>query len=239
MSKKGSSKIEHVSGEQLAEDYGKQYLTVQQVGQKYGVSTHCVRNRMKHLGIKTRPFGISRKLSKSFFHSSKEDLEGLYYKDKLTVDEIAKRYSVGSTTVYRRMDEFSIARRNQDEHGWTWKGIKRSKQGYIYVLLDSNNPMYSMAFGRGYIPEHRLVMARHLNRCLAKSEVVHHKNGIRDDNRIENLELLPSAQNHTLVTMNCQNCMLKKEIRLLRWQIKELNEQVRNLTSDKLLGGRT
>lgn len=46
---------------------------------------------------------------------------------------------------------------------------------------------------KGRILEHIMIMSNHLGRPLRKGETVHHLNGIRNDNRIENLELWDSS----------------------------------------------
>jgi len=99
-----------------------------------------------------------------------------------------------------------------------WKGGRfRRSDGYIQILLLPNDFFYPMASTQHYVLEHRLIMARHLNRCLLVWETVHHKNGIRDDNRPENLELLPTPNKHDSLTKMARYIKkLEREIEILK-----------------------
>ena len=73
-----------------------------------------------------------------------------------------------------------------------WKGGKRhDTSGYILILMHEH-PFSK----RGYVRKHRLIVEKHLNRYLTEKEVVHHINGIKDDNRTKNLYLFPSQGKH-------------------------------------------
>lgn len=94
------------------------------------------------------------------------------------------------------------------------------KNGYVEVWLDPSDPYYGMANKDGYVYEHRLVMARHLGRCLDKSEEVHHRNRNKQDNRIENLELLDKKEHSSLL----------KEVKRLAARILELEDELKRKT---------
>jgi len=73
-----------------------------------------------------------------------------------------------------------------------WKGGIYHDKGYVYIYT----PQHPFAIYEKYVAEHRLVMEKHLKRFLLPTELVHHINGIRDDNRIENLQLLQGRGEH-------------------------------------------
>lgn len=93
-----------------------------------------------------------------------------------------------------------------------WKGGRvHNSDGYIVRSIDDSHPFAAMGYREKRTPhvikllEHRLVMAEYLGRCLTAFEEVHHVNTIRDDNRIENLQLRvkPHGRGAAYVCLDC------------------------------------
>lgn len=77
------------------------------------------------------------------------------------------------------------------------KGIghkKKHQTGYIMIYF----PDHPKSNKDGYIMEHDLIMECCIGRWLNNDEVVHHKNHKRNDNRIENLQLLTKSEHARL-----------------------------------------
>lgn len=106
-----------------------------------------------------------------------------------------------------------------------WNGGKTITDGRMFILVQSDDFFAPMRDHHGYVMEHRLVMARLLNRCLLPWEVVHHKDGDKTNNNLTNLELITDKRFHMV------DMAVKSYIRRLEDKIKQLEAQLITLKS--------
>lgn len=163
-------------------------------------------------------FGANNKRNKKEYISYYQrkdwcDLEDLYVKNKLSIYAISKIKHCSAGAVYHALKRKNIvtrslsdARKNRllrEDNSPNYKGGRLSYGGYV-SLLKRDHPNCSK---EGYVLEHRLIMEKEIGRYLTKQEHVHHKNHVKSDNRIENLEIL-SPSNHIVREQLCSNCPL-------------------------------
>jgi hypothetical protein len=73
-----------------------------------------------------------------------------------------------------------------------WKGGQIISRGYVYIY----NPKHPSATKDGYVKRARLIMEKQIGRYLHRWEVIHHINGIKNDDRPENLMRFDNHSEH-------------------------------------------
>jgi len=110
----------------------------------------------------------------------------------LKITRTTTEVSQASIDSYLELMSQGLRRNNFIRKKSNGTGHKIKNKGYILIHL----PNHPRAMCDGYVFEQWLVMEKYLGRYLTKEETVHHKNRIRDDNRIENLHLYASRSEH-------------------------------------------
>lgn len=166
-----------ISRDALYREYICKKKSMHQISEEQGIAVGTVFNYLKKYGIESRPAmteETKRKLS--------ETMKGRpsHMKGKKHSEETKRKLSEAKKGKFRIHTKYG---------GHT----KKRTDGYIAVF----NPSYHSASAEGYVMEHIIIVEQHLGRYLAGNEVVHHINKIRDDNRIENLQVMTRSEHAT------------------------------------------
>lgn len=170
--------------------YVEEKRSLEWITKHFGTSWTALKRWLEEAGIATRLSGEWKRRD-----IDPETVYRLYVEEKKTIKQIEKLLGCCQEVVQRAMKFAGIQPRSITDYAGT-RPPKRNKtvDGAGYVLV--HMPSHPYCNTGGYVREHRLVIEKNIGRVLLPEEDVHHKNGVKNDNRIENLELISSRGEH-------------------------------------------
>jgi len=173
----------------------------------------------------------------SKFSLTKKELINLYLNKNMSTREIAMTAGVTRSAILWRLKKWEIPVRGfydplvvkqrtakifnysglKRDKSPRWKGGKyKSKKGYIMILKPNYNGRK-----RRYVHEHTLIWEEINKKQLPNGWIIHHLNGVKDDNRPENLKAMSSSEHPKIFEIYQKRVqMLEKEIK--SWEMKYL-----------------
>jgi len=193
-----------ISSSEIIALYGSGHSSYE-VAKRLGCTQPTIISRLKAAGVKRRT-KWERQTS-----ATPESVIALY-RSGLGVPTIAKQVGVTNRAIYLRLRSAGVVIRKdaypsrKGASNPSWRGGRHLSRGYVMVNVGTKNYQF----------EHRIVMEHMLGRPLKAHEIVHHMNGIRSDNRPENLTLT-TRKDHEHYTY----------VKRLQARIRELERAIR------------
>lgn len=214
--------------------YWDEGLSTADIGCKLGVSSASIRSAMYYYGVKTRSplagYNLKRKHLKKY---DADLIRHLYWEKNLSSEEIGEKLGLTAGAITGYMKRHGIACRSTIEA--LRLAISKGRRKRIYCRHKSKEPSngkytdangyvhikksdYHRVDSYGYILEHIYIWEIVHQKHLPKGFVIHHLNGIRNDNRPENLVAMSRERHDT------QFQPFKKRIRELETKVKLLEK---------------
>jgi len=205
----------------LEEWYVKDGLSYLEIAKRIGCKWRAVFHALERKGIPARGLRETIKLNELKKYNPYK-VQILYLmKNNIPLAQIARELNWPKPRIYKALRVLDIPKpditKYTRELATNWNGGRKiTFHGYVRIRV----PEHPYAANDGYVPEHRLVIEKHIGRYLLPSEQVHHIDGDKTNNELSNLQLL-SPVDHRMKTLLCSHCQLRKEIRRLKNQLSK------------------
>lgn len=186
----------HKDEQVLRELYHERGMTMSEVGEELGVAQSAISTSMSELGIKSRDLSEAISRGKTGTHPwhDEETLRDLYWGEQMTLTEVAEELGASSEGIILKwMDRYGIERRSAS----VAQTLAQPGAGFVHADARGYETIkHSVGNVTKNYPIHRLVAIAEYGYDAVQDMHVHHKNGIKWDNRPDNIELLPGTDHH-------------------------------------------